>query len=151
MWLESQFRKDNNNSNYSDFMGYEIKKHASKISFGDWSANEYIFRPKDVLSSFNENIKLNRSEFLKLFGRYNHEKKRYSWSGSVCPSTYNEWTKSGQILLFNSTFDLFVYYMLIQRMLFLMKNMMDMFCKMMCKFRCHCITYLYYLIFLGST
>jgi hypothetical protein len=110
VWLEKQFKEDTNNSNFADFMGYEIKKHSSKITFGDWSANEYIFCAKDVLLVFNKNIQLTKLEFLKLFGRYNHEKKRYSWSGSVSPSKYDEWTSSGQILLFNSFGDLFILY-----------------------------------------
>ena len=110
MWIESQFKEGINSNTNSDFHGFEIKKESKKITFGDWSPDEYIFNPKDVLKKYNSGIDLNRDDFLKLFGNLNVSKQRYSWSGSVCPSQYNVWTPSGQIILCNSRNDIFVMY-----------------------------------------
>jgi MvaI/BcnI restriction endonuclease family len=109
-WVESQFKIDTNSNTYADFHGFEIKKDAPKITFGDWSADEYIFSPKDILSNFNKDINITKTEFLELFGHYNILKKRYSWSGSTCPSKHNEWTNSGQIMLTNKANDIFIIY-----------------------------------------
>ena len=38
-----------NNKNEPDLFGYEMKKDSPKISFGDWSAEEYLFsKNKDL-------------------------------------------------------------------------------------------------------
>lgn len=74
-WIEQQLGLNSNNHNNSDFMGYEIKKKSNKITFGDWSANEYIFKPECIINDFNNNIKINKLNFLKLFGNYNLIKK----------------------------------------------------------------------------
>jgi MvaI/BcnI restriction endonuclease family len=109
-WIEKQFKIDTNSNTNSDFHGFEIKKKANKITFGDWSADEYIFKSKDVLNKVNNNIDFTKEEFLKIFGNYNKSKERYSWSGEVCPSKYNVWTNSGQCLTTNDNNDMFVVY-----------------------------------------
>jgi hypothetical protein len=43
-WLERQMGIKANNRSSSDLFGYEMKKDATKISFGDWSADTYIQR-----------------------------------------------------------------------------------------------------------
>lgn len=55
-WIEKQFKIDTNSNTDSDFHGFEIKKKANKITFGDWSADEYIFKSKDVLNKVNNDI-----------------------------------------------------------------------------------------------
>ena len=109
-WIENQLGIYNNNNNKSDFLGYEIKKKSKKITFGDWSANEYMFKSEYILNTFNEDIKFTKLKFLKLFGQYNFKKKRYSWSGMNFPSKYNIWTYSGQLLICNNNNDLFIIY-----------------------------------------
>lgn len=109
-WIETQLGIKNNNNNFSDLFGYEIKKKSNKITFGDWSANEYIFKSEHILNTFNNNIKMNKLDFLKTFGQYNINKKRYSWSGGVFPSKYDIWTNSGQLLICNDKNDLFIIY-----------------------------------------
>ncbi|HUD03094.1 MAG TPA: LlaMI family restriction endonuclease [Candidatus Paceibacterota bacterium] len=79
-WLEKQMGVKHNASNKPDIDGFEMKNNTtSKTTFGDWSADYYIFS-KD--SSYG----ITRSEFLKLFGKPNLQKKgRLSWSGEPCP------------------------------------------------------------------
>lgn len=46
-WLEKKMDIKHNNKNEPDLYGYEMKKNSSKISFGDFSASEYIFSSKN--------------------------------------------------------------------------------------------------------
>ena len=109
-WIETQFKEGVNSNINSDYHGFEIKKESPKITFGDWSADEYIFNPKDILKKYNQDINISKDDFLEMFGHLNVIKQRYSWSGSVCPSKYNYWTSSGQILLCDSKNNIFVIY-----------------------------------------
>lgn len=85
-WLEKQMGLKHNASNTPDIEGFEMKNHTTsgKTTFGDWSADYYIF--KDL------RFGMDRDEFLRVFGNPNPDKKgRYSWSGSPCPKigSYN--------------------------------------------------------------
>ena len=56
--------------------GYEIKKSSSKISFGDFSASEYLFSNKrENIERINEwkkeEYKITRDDFIKYFGKKN--------------------------------------------------------------------------------
>ena len=96
-WLEKQFGVVANNKNKADYKGFEIKDSTGKkTTFGDWSADEYIFfshvkcenQPaKASVCPKCKNSQLNRDkEFLRIFGTPNPKKEnRYSWSGSVFP------------------------------------------------------------------
>ena len=44
-WLETQMEIAHNGDNEPDLLGYEMKNQTTsgKITFGDWSADEYIF------------------------------------------------------------------------------------------------------------
>lgn len=43
-WLEEQFGISANANNEADLWGYELKNEtASKTTFGDWSANIYVY------------------------------------------------------------------------------------------------------------
>ena len=90
-WLEVQMGVPHNASNSADLNGFEMKDDtSSKTTFGDWSANYYIFKHGDH--------GISRDEFMKIFGAPNPEKKgRYSWSGKPTPKldSYNSF---GQIL-----------------------------------------------------
>lgn len=81
-WLELQMGLQPNGNNEPDIFGYEMKKSSkSKISFGDWSADDYIFNPKSEIYG-----SITRDQFLRLFGTPNSKKNgRHSWSGTVCP------------------------------------------------------------------
>ena len=88
-WLENQMGIQPNSSNLPDLFGYEMKSQtSSKTTFGDWSADRYLFSNKDGFT---------RDDFLISFGSFTEKKNRYSWSGSVCPKIgfYNDF---GQIL-----------------------------------------------------
>ena len=114
-WLESKFKIKANSKNEPDLCGYEIKKSSSKISFGDFSASEYLFSNKrENIERINEwkkeEYKITRDDFIKYFGKQNPLKNnRYSWSGSSVP-VYGRYNYNGQILEFNDNFDLCIYY-----------------------------------------
>ena len=60
-WLEKKMGITHNADNKPDLFGYEMKNETTsgKISFGDWSADEYIFlhgRGKNKINSINENL-----------------------------------------------------------------------------------------------
>jgi len=102
-WLETQMGIRHNADNMPDLYGFEMKNNTtSKTTFGDWSANEYIYK--------NEKYKINRDDFLKIFGGPNAEKKgRFSWSGKPCPKvgSYNSF---GQIITIDKDNNIFAIY-----------------------------------------
>jgi type-2 restriction enzyme scrFI len=111
-WLERQFGISANANNASDLLGYELKNQTtSKTTFGDWSANRYIFTDPSYKTIFNESCKAkNQNIFLKIFGKPNENKGgRYSWSGTPCPKigTYNTF---GQKLIIEPNKDIVAIY-----------------------------------------
>ena len=111
-WLEAQFNIHHNADNSADILGYELKNETtSKTTFGDWSANEYIYTSPEYSSVFHysDTIK-NRDLFLSIFGKPNKAKNgRCSWSGEPCPkiSGYN---KFGQRLTIADNNDIVAEY-----------------------------------------
>jgi hypothetical protein len=91
-WLEERMGLKPNARNEPDIFGYEMKKGAAMITFGDWCATDYLFskkRKSNVLPSFT----LSRKEFLESFGQPNPTKNnRLAWSGRCFPKVgdYNE-------------------------------------------------------------
>ena len=78
-WLERKMGVTHNADNKPDILGFEMKNQTrGKTTFGDWSANYYIYKdPK---------FELDRDAFLKTFGKPNLNKGgRCSWSGEPCP------------------------------------------------------------------
>ena len=115
-WLETQMGIKHNPKNEPDINGYEMKKNSIKTTLGDFSASEYAFSKKNKrnvinhLNKWTDEIKLNRSDFIKIFGNPNPNKNnRYSWSGSCVP-IYNKWNNNGQILTINENNDIIIYY-----------------------------------------
>ena len=114
-WLETQMGIIHNGKNEPDIFGYEMKKESTKISFGDFSASEYLFsNDKSTIEELNQwehNIyKITRNDFIKYFGTPNPLKhNRYSWSGKCVPK-YGEWNSCGQKLIFNENLDLCAMY-----------------------------------------
>lgn len=111
-WLEEQFNISANSNNGADILGYELKNQTtSKTSFGDWSANYYIFNSNQYNEIFNLERKIdNRNKFLEIFGKLNKEKNnRYSWSGEPCPKIigYNTF---GQKLVIDSNNNILAIY-----------------------------------------
>ena len=78
-WLEVQMGIAPNANNDADLLGYEMKNDTtSKTTFGDWSADYYIFK--------DDKFNISKDDFLKIFGHPNLKKKgRYSWSGAPIP------------------------------------------------------------------
>lgn len=93
-WLEEQFGIIHNGDNEPDIMGYELKNETtSKTTFGDWSANVYIYDLPEFAHIFRGASRVaKRDVFLSIFGK-NSERVagRFSWSGEACPkiSDYN--------------------------------------------------------------
>ena len=115
-WLETQMGITHNADNKPDLFGYEMKNETSsgKISFGDWSADEYIFlhgRGKNKINSINQNYQITRKQFLEIFGKPNIEKNnRLSWSGTPCPTYYLDVTTFGQELKIDSNENIVILY-----------------------------------------
>lgn len=111
-WLEQQFGIAANGDNSSDLMGYELKNETtSKTTFGDWSANEYIFNNPDFRDVFVGNSSVSRRDrFLGIFGKPNPLKGgRLSWSGQPCP-TIRCYNAFGQKLLITEDKDIIAVY-----------------------------------------
>lgn len=115
-WLETKMGIKHNSKNEPDINGYEMKKSSNKTTLGDFSASEYAFSQKNkresinIMNNWTDEMVLNRSSFIKIFGNPNPKKNnRCSWSGSCVP-TYNIWNSNGQILSINDNNDIIIYY-----------------------------------------
>lgn len=103
-WLERQMGIAANANNEPDLYGYEMKNSTgSKTTFGDWSANYYIFKDKE--------IDLDRTQFMEVFGKPNVEKGgRYSWSGSPIPNFNSPSTYNGSEMVFDDAKNIIIVY-----------------------------------------
>lgn len=114
-WLEKQMGIKSNSYNMPDILGYEMKKNSNIITFGDFSASEYLFSKRkesiDKINGWNkQENKITKNDFIKYFGTPNPLKNnRYSWSGSCVPK-YGSWNFCGQTLVFNDDLDLCIFY-----------------------------------------
>lgn len=111
-WLEEQFCIHANANNAADILGYELKNETtSKTTFGDWSANRYIFKDGPYAHLFAGSSNYEKQDsFCAIFGKPNEKKNnRYSWSGSPVPKigVYNNF---GQILVIEENYDITVRY-----------------------------------------
>ena len=102
-WLEVQMNIKHNADNLPDLYGYEMKKSTiGKTTFGDWSADYYIFN--------NKKFKINRDTFLQIFGKPNSKKGgRFSLSGEPCP-TIKAYNPFGQRLFVDRNKNILVKY-----------------------------------------
>ena len=115
-WLEVMMNISPNAKNEPDLEGYEMKNETTsgKTTFGDWSADEYIF--KKVVSKKDPNplgvkFSIDKSNFFRMFGKPNIKKKnRYAWSGECCPSYFGEITSYGQRLDFDDEQNIVIFY-----------------------------------------
>ncbi|WCG06110.1 LlaMI family restriction endonuclease (plasmid) [Vagococcus lutrae] len=111
-WLEEQFGILANATNGADFLGYELKNETtSKTTFGDWSANRYIFKQGPYVQHFSGNTMPEKQDsFCAIFGKPNPKKDgRYSWSGSPVPKI-GEYNDFGQILVIEDNLDIVAKY-----------------------------------------
>jgi hypothetical protein len=108
-WLQERFGLKADAKNAPDLDGFELKDDTgtSVTTFGDWSADEYIFfsharcLQSAIKAASCEKCKssiMDRSTFLITFGTANPAKQnRFSWSGNVCPKV-GRFNQYGQIL-----------------------------------------------------
>jgi len=116
-WLEKGMGIKHNSNNEPDLFGYEMKKEAKKITFGDFSASEYAFSSKNKRNYINkinnwkdEENEITRDNFLRFFGSPNPKKNnRLSWSGKCIPK-YNTYNNYGQIMLVDKDNNISIYY-----------------------------------------
>lgn len=97
-WLETAMGITHNRNNIPDLLGYEMKTDTTsgKTTFGDWSADFYLFK-----SSQNPSSTLLRDQFIEIFGKPNPLKNnRYSWSGSPIPTIHHpsSWNGSRMVV-----------------------------------------------------
>lgn len=115
-WLETQMEIAHNGDNEPDLLGYEMKNQTTsgKITFGDWSADEYIFlhgRGNNKINSINRDYQISRDDFFRIFGKANPLKSnRLSWSGTPCPTYYGDTTTFGQSLTMDANNDILITY-----------------------------------------
>jgi len=102
-WLERMMGVKANASNSPDLYGFEMKNDTTiKTTFGDWSADYYIFKDPDN--------KFTRDDFLYFFGQPNKKKGgRLSWSGTPAP-VINKVNPFGQILLVDQNSNIHAQY-----------------------------------------
>ncbi len=102
-WLERQMGLTANANNAPDLHGYEMKNQTTaKTTFGDWSADYYIYKDVD--------FGITRNQFLMIFGKPNSAKGgRYSWSGEPCPKI-NRFNSFGQKLYIDANHNIIVEY-----------------------------------------
>lgn len=76
-WLEEQFGISANADNEADLWGYELKNETtSKTTFGDWSANIYVFTNPQYQALFEgQNKAEKQNSFVKIFGKPNPKKE----------------------------------------------------------------------------
>ena len=96
-WLQEQFGLKADAKNAPDLDGFELKDDTGTgvTTFGDWSADEYIFfsharclndESKASVCVKCRHSQMDRVMFLRTFGTPNLAKNnRFSWSGTVCP------------------------------------------------------------------
>lgn len=111
-WLEHQFGVKSNDHNEADLLGFELKNETtSKTTFGDWSANEYVFNDVKYSVYFKgKTIFEKREDFLQIFGKPNELKGgRCSWSGSPCPKIQH-FNDFGQKLIIDKNKDILAIY-----------------------------------------
>lgn len=115
-WLETQMEITHNADNKPDLSGFEMKNETTsgKISFGDWSADEYVFlhgRGKNKINEINSTYQITRKQFLEIFGKPNPDKgNRLSWSGTPCPTYYGDITSFGQELTMDENGNIVILY-----------------------------------------
>lgn len=108
-WLETQMGIIHNSKNDPDIFGYEMKNNTTnKTTFGDWSADYYIFNDENYFSKDSRMI--NRDKFMKIFGCPNPKRDgRYSWSGACIPKI-NKFNNFGQTLIVDKNNNILITY-----------------------------------------
>lgn len=111
-WLERQFLIKANANNKADIYGYELKNQTtSKTTFGDWSANRYIFKDGIHTNLFiGSSASEKQDSFCSIFGTPNPLKNnRCSWSGAVVPKIH-DFNIYGQKLVIDGNLDILAIY-----------------------------------------
>lgn len=122
-WLEKAMGLTINGDNAPDFDGFEMKNNTkNKTTFGDWSADWYIFKgdkktPTESTSNYSvhshgcmSRADSRDSDFLIIFGKPNEKKQgRYSWAGEPAPSIVG-YNKFGQKLVVDENENILAVY-----------------------------------------
>lgn len=113
-WLETTLGIQHNKRNAPDLHGYEIKTATKKVTFGDFSASEYLFnRTHPHINKYNQwdaDCDLDKRTFIRIFGEPNPKKhNRYAWSGKCFPKV-GEWNSCGQKIEVSDNKDIQILY-----------------------------------------
>lgn len=112
-WLETQMGVKRNRKTAPDLLGYEMKDGtSSKVSFGDWSADYYLFDNEELFPNTENLNRVQRREkfFLPVFGKPNEKKEgRLSWSGEPIPKI-NQYSTFGTILTVDQNDNILITY-----------------------------------------
>jgi hypothetical protein len=108
-WLETQMGIKHNSNNDADIYGYEMKnKTTSKTTFGDWSADYYIYKDEKYFPKDRSIV--NRDKFMTIFGGPSTEYEgRYSWSGKCAPKV-KKYNDVGQTLIVDKNKNILALY-----------------------------------------
>jgi len=110
-WLEDQMELSPNAKNEPDLFDHEMKSTTtSKTTYGDWSADYYIFKDKGYQTFKETEDSVSRDRFMEIFGHpsANHEGK-YSWSGKPIPKI-NQVNSFGQELIIDNDNNIVITY-----------------------------------------
>ena len=107
-WIERQFGVSANGECDADWNGFELKTGKAKTSFGDWSADHYLWKEDTSFSGTNRE---KRDSFLGSFGAAVRADRpgRFSWSGKAFPKV-GQRTLGGQIMSVNDNMDIEINY-----------------------------------------
>lgn len=112
-WLERQMGIAPNASNTPDLLGFEMKNQTtSKITFGDWSPNYFIFNDPDFVPREKGVRTVDRRDthFLPVWGQPNADKdNRLSWSGKPIPKV-GQWNEFGCTLVVQNNNNIEILY-----------------------------------------
>lgn len=103
-WIESKFGIRANADDEADWRGLELKSGKTKTTFGDWSADRYLWQVEGSGIS-------SREDFLRIFGTQSRpdRPRRFSWAGSVFP-TVAGFNAFGQRMYVNDDLDVVIEY-----------------------------------------
>ena len=106
-WLEKQMGVKHNASNLPDLFGFEMKNGTNnKTTFGDWTPNIDKEGNKIEKKWWNKGYVQEKKEFMQKYGKFNEDKKRYSWA---LPTKYMQFNNHGQKLEINNAGVFIIY------------------------------------------
>jgi len=110
-WLEEQMGIEHDARNEPDLLEHELKDDTTgKTSFGDWSADYYIFKNNEYNTFKGMDNSAARDKFMKIFGQPSpRQEGKYCWSGKPIPKI-NEVNSFGEKLVIDESNNVVIKY-----------------------------------------